>query len=376
MQRIEIESGIKALAPWFHRIDLGDGLLTKRESVSGEPADHPLGTWKFVAPCLPLDLSGKSVIDVGCNAGFYALQAKQRNAARVLGVDVQRHHVQQAIFVRNALHLDIEYRQASVYNLNPGSVGRFDVVLALGLIYHIKHVVLALERLFDIADDLLILETAVLPASAFRDAPLDTDIGGKGLLHHPMAFVENRSEAKEAVYNWFIPGPHAMAAMLKSVGFTAVKIEAEHSGRAVFTARRPAKVLPDIHRDLKGQVTLLQGGRPQAVKGERLEFQFRVQNTGSLPWSALGEGASGKGAIKLGAHLLARDEIRDWDYARCDLPCDVAPGEAVQMACQLPAPETSGDYMLEFELVSEHMTWFGELGCELIRQALTVVDPE
>jgi tRNA (mo5U34)-methyltransferase len=376
MQRIEIERGIAALAPWFHRIDLGDGILTKRESVCGEPADHPLGTWKFVAPCLPQDLSGKSVIDVGCNAGFYALQAKQRNAARVLGVDVKRHHVEQAIFVRNVLHLDIEYRQASVYNLNPSSVGRFDVVMALGLVYHLKHVVLALERLFNITNDLLILETAVLPSRAFRDTPLDTEIGGKGLLHHPMAFVENANEAMEATYNWFIPGPHAMAAMLRTVGFTAVKIEAEHSGRAVLTAHRPLEVLLDIHRDLKGQVILLQSGQSQVVKGEGLEFHFRVENTGSLPWSAHGAGANEKGAIKLGAHLFRQDEVLEWDYSHFNLPRDVAPGESVQLVCNLPAPEMSGDYMLEFELVSEQVIWFGELGCELIRQPLTVVDSE
>src|SRR6267378_1513619 len=70
MTREEILRKIDDLGPWFHCIDLGDGILTKTSSVTGEPADHPRGTWKRIERCLPADLSGKSILDVGCNAGF------------------------------------------------------------------------------------------------------------------------------------------------------------------------------------------------------------------------------------------------------------------------------------------------------------------
>src|SRR5207302_9070500 len=113
---------------------------------------------------IPSDLSGKSVLDVGCNAGFYSIEARRRNAARVLGVDAQRREVRQARFVRAALGLDrVEFRRMSVYDLSAESIGCFDITLALGLIYHLKHIVLALERLYEVTRELLILETALLP---------------------------------------------------------------------------------------------------------------------------------------------------------------------------------------------------------------------
>src|SRR5436309_596182 len=89
----EILSELERLQPWFHRIDLGGGVYTKTESVMGEPVDHPAGPWGTIGKCLPQDLSGKTVLDVGCNAGFYAVEAKRRGARRVLGVDGQRQHV-------------------------------------------------------------------------------------------------------------------------------------------------------------------------------------------------------------------------------------------------------------------------------------------
>src|SRR5947209_8360293 len=123
----EIAQRIERLGPWFHRIELGDGLATKSESFSGEDADHPRATWEKVRVCLPDDLSGKSVLDVGCNAGFYSIEMKRRGAERVLGVDSQRNLIRQAEFVRNVLDLDIEYRRLSVYDLDPITMDQVEV---------------------------------------------------------------------------------------------------------------------------------------------------------------------------------------------------------------------------------------------------------
>src|SRR5437588_10618001 len=150
MSRSEMVAEVHRLEPWFHCIDLGDGLVTKSKSAIGEPLEYPRPTWETVKVCLPEDLSGKSVLDVGCNAGFYSLEMKRRGATRVLGIDSQRDLIRQAMFVRSVVGLDIEYRRLSVYDLDPIATGQFDVTLALGLIYHCKHLVLALEKLFTI----------------------------------------------------------------------------------------------------------------------------------------------------------------------------------------------------------------------------------
>ena len=168
MTREEILSELKRLEPWFHRIDLGGGLFTKTESVMGEPVDHPLGPWQTIQKLLPRNLTGKTVLDVGCNAGFYAFEAKRRGANRVLGVDGQRQHVRQALFVRKVLGLEVEFRRLNVYELNLRTIGQFDITLALGLLYHLKHPVLALENLYQVTKELLIIETAIMPHAARR----------------------------------------------------------------------------------------------------------------------------------------------------------------------------------------------------------------
>src|SRR5437588_559274 len=82
MTREEILTELVRLQPWFHRIALGGGLYTKTESVMGEPVDHPAKPWETIGKCLPEDLTGKTVLDVGCNAGFYSIEAKRPGARR------------------------------------------------------------------------------------------------------------------------------------------------------------------------------------------------------------------------------------------------------------------------------------------------------
>src|SRR6478736_3762873 len=223
MTREEILAELKRLEPWFHYVDLGQGLATKSRSAIGEPIQHPLPTWEKVRVCLPQDLSGKSVLDVGCNAGFYSIEMKRRGAERVLGVDSQRNLIRQAEFVRNALDLDIEYGRLSVYDLEPITMGQFDLTLALGLIYHCKHLVLALERLFLITRRLLVLETAIYPPEKAPES-FEYEEGGERPTLHPLAYVANRPDAKEAVYNWFLPSTAALSALLKNVGFDDIKV--------------------------------------------------------------------------------------------------------------------------------------------------------
>ena len=169
MNRDQLIAEIARLEPWFHYIDLGDGLKTKSKSAIGEPTEHPRPTWEKVKICLPEDLSGQTVLDVGCNAGFYSIEMKRRGARRVLGIDSQRELIRQANFVRGVLELDIDYQRMSVYDLDPRALGQFDVTLALGLIYHCKHLVLALEKLFVVTRKLLVLETAIHPPQTCRN---------------------------------------------------------------------------------------------------------------------------------------------------------------------------------------------------------------
>src|ERR1043166_3453899 len=278
MTRTEITEQVNRLAPWFHCIDLGDGLFTKSQSAIGEPVDHPRPTWENVKGCIPSDLTGQTVLDVGCNAGFYSIEMKRRAAARVLGLDAQRDLIRQAEFVRNVLGLNIEYERKSVYDLDPFAMGQFDVTLALGLIYHCKHLVLALEKLFLVTRRLLILETAIYPPEKAPES-FEYEEGGERPTLHPLAYVENRPEAKEAVYNWFLPSTAALKALLKNVGFDEIQVlPTANPDRAVIACRKH-QPFPDSRSlsYLAAKLAIVEGAS-RCRTNEELNFRVRAHN--------------------------------------------------------------------------------------------------
>jgi tRNA (mo5U34)-methyltransferase len=373
MTRDQILSELKRLEPWFHCIDLGGGLATKTKSAIGEPVDHPRPTWEKVKGCLPDDLSGKTVLDVGCNAGFYSLEVKRRGADRVLGIDSQRNLIRQAAFVRDVHGLDIGYRRMSVYDLDPYAIGQFDVTLALGLLYHCKHLVLALEKLFIVTRELLILETAIYPPEK-APGSFTYEVGGLQPLLHPLAYVENAPDAKEAIYNWFLPGIDALGALLRNIGFDDVEVfPGTQSDRAVFACRK-LQPYPDSNMIayLATKLTLIDGParcRPDEV----LRFRIRAENVGYARWLRGSDAGTDKGSVHLVAHVLAADEEPlFWYHAGAFLPNDVAPGEAVDMEIVLTAPASPGQFVLAFDMVSEHLAWFEDLGSEVLKLELVV----
>lgn len=372
MTREEILSELKRLGPWFHRIDLGGGLYTKTASVMDEPVDHPLGPWQTIQKLLPRDLSGKTLLDVGCNAGFYAFEARRRGAKRVLGVDGQRQHVRQGLFVRKVLGLDVEFRRLNVYELSPRTVGKFDITLALGLLYHLKHPILALENLYQVTKELLVIETAIMPP---RQTPKSFahSFGAAKTVLHSLAYVENPHDAKEQVFNWFLPGVDALTALLRNTGFAEVELVEVKDDRAVVVCRKAkGEAAADALKHFVAQLKLEDGPRTCRASAE-LTFRLRVENIGLARWPAAGEAGTGKGAIYLGSHLLRdTEEEVDWDYGRARLDRDLEPGETANLEFKVRAPQTPGRYIVEFDMVVEHVTWFEDHGSGTLRRELVV----
>jgi tRNA (mo5U34)-methyltransferase len=374
LTRDEIAARVERLGPWFHRIDLGGDLWTKTESAIGEPIEHPRPTWEKVRACLPEDFAGRSVLDVGCNAGFYAIELKRRGAARVLGVDSQRNLVRQAVFVRDVLSLDIEYRRMSVYDLDPRALGQFDVTLALGLVYHCKHLVLALERLFAVTRELLVLETAIYPPE-HSPGSFTYEVGGLRPVLHPLAYVENPGEAKEAIYNWFLPGVEALRALLRNVGFDEVEVFPATQDDRTILACRKREPYPDSRSIAYLAASLaIEDGASRCTAGEVLTFRVRAKNAGLARWLREGEAETDRGAVHLVAHVFGAEgeEPLSWYHAGAYLPRDVAPGESVTIEIAMRAPTVPGRYRLEFDMVSEHLAWFEDLGSMVVVHDLTV----
>jgi tRNA (mo5U34)-methyltransferase len=77
MTRDEIETQVRRLGPWFHNLDLA-GVQTAPEHFLG---DYPRVKWQRFAHAIPDNLEGKTVLDIGCNGGFYSIEMKRRGAA-------------------------------------------------------------------------------------------------------------------------------------------------------------------------------------------------------------------------------------------------------------------------------------------------------
>src|SRR4051812_37116099 len=147
-----IRARVAELGPWFHNMELG-GVTTAPEHMLG---DYPRCKWRQFADAVPKDLHGMTVLDIGCNAGFYAIEMKRRGADRVLGIDSDPTYLAQAHFAAEICGVELELQQMSVYQ-----VGRlkekFDLVLFMGVLYHLRHPLLALDLIHEhVARDLLL----------------------------------------------------------------------------------------------------------------------------------------------------------------------------------------------------------------------------
>src|SRR5690606_28018867 len=101
------------LGPWFHNLRIG-GHATAPDHFLG---DYPAFKWARFSHVVPQDLEGRTVLDIGCNAGFYAIEMKRRNAGRVVGIDSDERYLKQAAFAARHAGVEIELRQMSVYDV-------------------------------------------------------------------------------------------------------------------------------------------------------------------------------------------------------------------------------------------------------------------
>ncbi len=148
--------------PWWHQIDLGNGMQTRTISPENPrmAIDYPAGLWGYVENSIPQDLSGMTVLDIGCADGFFSVECAKRHAKRVVSIDVSPHRIRSCAFVAKHLGITtIEPRVQSIYDLDPAE--KFDFVLMLGVLYHLDHPFLGLQKVSNVTNTLL-LETTFL----------------------------------------------------------------------------------------------------------------------------------------------------------------------------------------------------------------------
>lgn len=227
-----IEDQIAALGPWFHNMRI-KGVETSPDHFLG---DYPAIKWKAFKHVVPDDLEGRSVLDIGCNAGFYAQEMKRRNAGRVLGIDSDPRYLRQAEFAATQCGIDIEFKLMSVYDV-AHLHEKFDLVLFMGVLYHLRYPLLALDLLYEhVVGEEMLFQCMQRGADTVAPVQADYDFQEWQVFDRPdypkLFFVEHRFSDDPT--NWFIPNRAGVEAMLRSSGFV---IESNPE-REVYLVRR------------------------------------------------------------------------------------------------------------------------------------------
>ena len=211
----QLTNRIAELGEWFHNINI-KGVSTAPNHFLG---DFPQVKWKAIAHIFPENLAGASVLDLGCNAGFYSIEMKRRGAGRVLGVDVDDRYLNQARFAADVLGLDIEFEKRSVYDADT-IPGQFDYVFFMGVFYHLRYPLYALDKIIQKVRGKLIFQTMIRGSLNSPVLKEDYNFWDKQVFNDPefpcMYFIENKYAGDPT--NWWIPNHGAMEAMLRSSG--------------------------------------------------------------------------------------------------------------------------------------------------------------
>lgn len=213
---------IVELGPWFHNLHLPDGSQTAPDHPLG---DFPATKWAQLAAWIPADLTGWTALDVGCNAGFYSFELARRGA-HVVGIDVDPLFLEQACWARTQFGFDeaqVEFRLAQLYELGR-STERFDLVLFMGVFYHLRYPLLGLDIVAEKARRLLVFQTLMMPGMDVYPDTGDREIDQRDAFLEPgwpkMAFIEGRFAGDPT--NWWVPNHAGVEAMLRSTGLCVV----------------------------------------------------------------------------------------------------------------------------------------------------------
>jgi tRNA (mo5U34)-methyltransferase len=227
-----VRADIEALGPWFHNLHLPDGTQTAPDHPLG---DYPAFKWEQIRDAIPSDLSDRRALDIGCNAGFYSFELARRGAS-VIGIDADEHYLRQAEWARGLYSFDnrIEFRRMQVYDL-ARTDERFDLVLFMGVLYHLRYPLLALDVVVEKVERLLVLQTLTMPGEEAAETPDDLAITDRERMLDAgwpkVAFIEKRLAGDPT--NWWAPNHAAVEAMLRSAGLEVT----QRPGHEIYVCR-------------------------------------------------------------------------------------------------------------------------------------------
>lgn len=216
-----VAARIDELGPWFHNLHLPSGHQTAAAHPLG---DFPAFKWRQMAASVDDDLTGKRALDIGCNAGFYSFELAARGA-EVLAIDADEHYLRQARWAAEQLDPEgrIQFERMHLYDLAAIS-GQFDVILFLGVLYHLRYPQLALDLLAPLTAGRMIVQTLTIPGAEPVEVPEDLPFDEREQMAAPgwprAAFIEREFAGDRT--NWWAPDDACVRAMLRSAGLRVI----------------------------------------------------------------------------------------------------------------------------------------------------------
>lgn len=183
---------------------------------------------------IPARLDGLRVLDIAPWNGFFSFECARRGAKEVVSLGPDDPDATGYTKTREILGVgNCTYIRSSVYDLSPVVHGTFDVVLFLGLIYHLRHPLLALDRIYDIAKDRVFVDSPVIDAMVFDKTICQESrekILNEGRVMHelPLLYFTKNSETGDP-FNWFMPNRRALSDLVESSGFSIQSVELDGS---------------------------------------------------------------------------------------------------------------------------------------------------
>jgi tRNA (mo5U34)-methyltransferase len=258
-----IAERIASVPLWRHRIVFPDGAITPG-------SQDTLAQLPTIA--LPADLSGQTVLDVGCSDGFYSFECEKRGAARVLAVDnYSSVYIDSPSGFRVAhevLGSRVEFLESDLFDLDPARIGQFDLVLCLGVLYHLRHPLLGIERLAPLCRNQLILETGVAGGPVGRRAKLAAFLTGATPPRHWMQLYVN-DEINADPTSYWAPSEPCAEEMMRLCGFCDVQTVSSKQQRGVFHGFSPAHGA-DVERLLSNHGGEIVAGAAMRVLGRSM----------------------------------------------------------------------------------------------------------
>ncbi len=212
-----IEQEMRSLGWWYQHFELPNGLRTGK----GEGYDAK-ARWNLIAPHVPADLADKTVLDLGGNAGFFSIQMKLRGASRCVLVDPFVEFNRQAQFAAAQFGVELEVINEDAHTYCLTTDDRFDYVIFLGLLYHLKYPGLVLDRLAEMTKHRIYIQSNIIGTKAdiYQNKPNYERFVDDSILDNQafpkLMFVENLYNGDAT--NWWIPNYAALEALVRSAG--------------------------------------------------------------------------------------------------------------------------------------------------------------